>query len=274
MIPTKFQPLSTTIWAEMTGPWLEQAFYYEVINKQPQFKREYLPGFWTDFENLSGCSNIGSSAGIEILEFLNSLDKNKKYFTLVQNDEGLQCYHPGNILVFGAGGVGDIPIPLWLPNTPIVQNMPRDHWVTFQGTLGAGSNRTGARGIMLEKLKYSTGFEFIPFSNRASYFHILQTSEFGLCPRGWGKTSARLYETMASGAIPIYIWDDMEWLPYKDVLDWSEFSISVNVSDCGSIPDRIQSCNIEKMRKRIIDIFQEYFTISGILKQVVRMVNL
>ena len=72
MIPTKFQPLSTTIWAEMTGPWLEQAFYYEVINKQPQFKREYLPGFWTDFENLSGCSNIGSSAGIEILEFLNS----------------------------------------------------------------------------------------------------------------------------------------------------------------------------------------------------------
>lgn len=44
--------------------------------------------------------------------------------------------------------------------------------------------------------------------------HVMRESSFSLAPRGLGRTSFRLFETMHLGLIPIYVWDDYEWLPY------------------------------------------------------------
>jgi hypothetical protein len=62
-------------------------------------------------------------------------------------------------------------------------------------------------------------------------------SKFALAPRGYGKSSFRFFEIFQLGCIPIYVWDDVEWLPYKDILDYSKFCISLNVSDINKLPE-------------------------------------
>ena len=43
-----------------------------------------------------------------------------------------------------------------------------------------------------------------------------------LSPRGWGRTLFSLCETIRLGNIPIYIWDDIPWIPYKSI--WYKYA--------------------------------------------------
>ena len=69
------------------------------------------------------------------------------------------------------------------------------------------------------------------------YIEKTLNSKFALAPRGYGKSSFRFFEIFLLGSIPIYVWDDVEWLPYKDILDYSKFCISLNVSDINKLPE-------------------------------------
>ena len=55
-------------------------------------------------------------------------------------------------------------------------------------------------------------------------FPKIKESYFSICPRGYGPTSFRLYESIQMGTVPIYI-SDKFFLPYIEFLDWSEFAI-------------------------------------------------
>ena len=48
-----------------------------------------------------------------------------------------------------------------------------------------------------------------------SYKDLISESYFSLCPRGYGPTSFRLYESISLGTVPIYISDDFSY-PLKD----------------------------------------------------------
>ena len=60
-----------------------------------------------------------------------------------------------------------------------------------------------------------------------------------MAPRGYGRGSFRFYEIIQLGAIPIYIWDDIEWLPYKSLIDYSQFAISINIKNLDQLPNMI-----------------------------------
>ena len=51
------------------------------------------------------------------------------------------------------------------------------------------------------------------------FVELMSRSVFALCPRGYGRTSYRMYEALQLGCIPVYIHDE-PWLPYADELDW------------------------------------------------------
>ena len=44
----------------------------------------------------------------------------------------------------------------------------------------------------------------------------MSSSRYALVPRGFGRTSYRVVEVMQMGVVPVYIWDDIEWIPYMD----------------------------------------------------------
>ena len=57
---------------------------------------------------------------------------------------------------------------------------------------------------MRSKLNGADGFHIRP--KLQNWIRFIQDSQFHLCPRGAGPTSYRLYESLQTETIPIYIW--------------------------------------------------------------------
>jgi hypothetical protein len=66
-----------------------------------------------------------------------------------------------------------------------------------------------------------------------SFIELAVKSKFCLCPRGYGLNSFRLYEAMQLGCVPVIITDE-PYLPWKDELNWNEFSVLIT-------PDKISN---------------------------------
>ena len=73
---------------------------------------------------------------------------------------------------------------------------------------------------------------------RADYARLMRRSRYVLSPRGHGPSSFRLFETLASGRVPVIISDD--WLPPPRV-DWAQCSIRVREKDVDAIPDLLRA---------------------------------
>lgn len=71
-----------------------------------------------------------------------------------------------------------------------------------------------------------------------NYVGLIQMSKFVLCPRGFGMSSVRFFETMASGRIPVLISDETK-LPIEHKINYDEFVLRVKESEIDSIPQKI-----------------------------------
>ncbi len=115
------------------------------------------------------------------------------------------------------------------------------------------------------------GFVHRSPSRYAAYHRLIAQSRFTLCQRGFGPTSFRLYETLALGSIPIYIWDDFPWLPYEDKLDWTRLALILQASDLDRLPELIQSTT-DDQQQNMLDYaashFDNYFSYPGVCEQI------
>ena len=93
-------------------------------------------------------------------------------------------------------------------------------------------------------------------------------SKFTLCPRGYGKNSFRMYECMQLGSIPIYIYDD-DWRPFKDILNWDDFSISIHYNQLDTLKSKLESLtedNIKLMSENCIKVYDSFFSLESVCK--------
>jgi len=116
------------------------------------------------------------------------------------------------------------------------------------------------------------------FFNNVRFVHIykkmLTESIFSLCPRGTGVSSIRLWESMASGTIPVIISDGYK-LPLENAIDWSSFSVIIKEKDVEKIPQILVSVPEQRrieMMKSVINIYDEYFNYENLQKTI--MINL
>jgi hypothetical protein len=65
---------------------------------------------------------------------------------------------------------------------------------------------------------------------RREFLENLIESDYGVCVRGKGNYSFRLYEVLAAGRIPLFI-DTKCVLPYEDEIDWHKHCVWVDESD-------------------------------------------
>jgi hypothetical protein len=72
---------------------------------------------------------------------------------------------------------------------------------------------------------------------RSLYSETVIRSKFVLCPRGHGRSSFRLFETLAAGRVPVIISDD--WLAPPGV-DWDECAIRVRESEAHSVGEVLE----------------------------------
>lgn len=107
---------------------------------------------------------------------------------------------------------------------------------------------------------------------RIGYMKNMTDNTFILCMRGEGNFSYRLYETMMMGRIPIII-DSEQVFPFDNVIDYSKFSIRIDINNINSIEEiiynKIKSFTKEEimtMQKNSREAWLEYFSPLGWIK--------
>jgi len=255
-----------------TGIKLEDYFYQRWIADPPRgLHRKYVPIFWTYVY----CAKHRRRFFL-MRKTLRSVQV--PAFTVVQHARGIhRMRKPKCVLTFAAGGVGDVPIPLVYDMPPPAAPVDRKLLAHFSGNIRSKPNNHGKiRSKMQAAMAGINDVVVVDTAGRprrrVPVAKSMRQCVFALCPRGFGKTSFRLYEAMYYGAIPVYIYD-VPWLPYTDVLDWSEFSILCHISQIDSLAARLRAISpgaIRQMQAKVAELVPEFFTLDGVYNQIIR----
>lgn len=206
-------------------------------------------------------------------EYIDTLPKGKKFFTVVQYDDGLMVDFP-NCLVFSAGGKPDdaIPIPLLCDPHKINGEVKKDIPISM-----ICNQDTHPIRKQIAKAMYGKEYCYIARHYGDKYVDTIRRSYFTICPRGYGKTSFRLYEAIQLGTIPVYI-SDSHWLPFQDhYVDWYQFC---PMSNNGRIDGLLTALYmITQNKKRYYDMYKDmdhykkYFTYDSVAMYIRREVE-
>ena len=295
-IPTIFQPSYKSNYPEYSsGKNIEEICFQYFLENKDSINSEYiyLPVFWTSYYVINNFFN-----NLDILyTWLNTLNKNKKYFTIVQCALGIfvQDFNL-NITVFSAGGGGvnlnnkntineinyygvtrsifygnkgnyDIPL-ICNPLFPCI-NINKDIFCSFMGRFDTHK----CRFDMKKALQNDSKFKIFNSVNFEEYKNILNRSIFTLAPRGFGYTSFRIYEAILANSIPIYIWEDKKILPYSDEINWEDISIIIHTNDINTLPEILSNINIKKMQNNILEV-KHKFSFDYINNYIVKNISI
>ena len=236
------------------GFYMEEYFLNNAIAKNIFYDRNgrlYIPALWTNFQLAPWFKKYGRVMQTVLFDFVNTHPCDNGYFTVVQHDDGPFLRLPKNTLIYGACN-GHIPLPLIYENkknTLIELGQSNTKSFSEREILCSfvGCTTHKVRNQCVDILAKVPGFDFtipekgwtlnVEKPNQDVFIEKTINSKFALAPRGYGKSSFRFFEIFQLGCIPIYVWDDVEWLPYKQILDYSKFCISLNVSDINKLPE-------------------------------------
>jgi hypothetical protein len=255
------------------GLYLEDYFIKFFCDNNYELERYFIPVSWTT------CYNDNCFQGIQHL--LNQLDITKKYFTVAQHDDAIREKLPPDTICFNAGGNGGgIPIPLICSSISdeIRPQVERDIFCSFVGSM-THPIRTFIYNVLQNNNKYilhnrqwSYSVGDVDFNN---FLNITSRSIFSLCPRGYGRSSFRLYEVMQLGSIPVYIYDQ-KWCPFEDEIDWNNFSVLIEAKDIQNIDLILSSINQDKIRQmqdNLYNYWYKNFTMESICKKLFKILN-
>lgn len=259
------------------GPWVENYFYYRYLTDRRLRKRvgesgfEYLPIAWTDF---AGRVTPQVKGGLR--RWMEQLSPERRYFTIDElPHHGLRAEVPDNVLVFAAGAKGDFGIPML--KHPVRRRVVEKRWqVGFMGGIGPLKDHQGIRSEILRVFSDRPGFanpregtyrEFLEFTRRCRYT---------LCPRGYGPTSFRMYEALALGSVPVYIWEELCWLPFQDSVDWDRLAVVVPRAEVPTLPARLEAISDAEYADKIAygnDCWKQSFTYDGVCENICRILE-
>lgn len=204
--------------------------------------RHYLPILWTSFYVNYNYGN-DKAATAKLQEFIDSLYKSKKYFTVLQYDDGILNDISGlDIKVFGSGGGRiDFPIPLICQPHPYTFNSNRDVFASFSGSM----THPVRKEIMRLSPRVFNLFRK-PLQIK-DYCAQMARSVFALAPRGYGQSSFRICEALQYGSIPVYISD--HWIVPGNI-DFNEYGVLVHNDEVRNLEKILKSITPEQIRSK------------------------
>lgn len=256
----------------------EEYFYNWFIQNKPQADRTYLPIFWTNYYI---SKNYAQQDISEINKFLDTLDKNKQYFTIIQWDDGIvNPFQYKNIYVFGQGGgggkngyIGDYAIPLICQSNPNIKIENKDIFASFIGVIYGRNNLI--REKLHNDLRQKNGYVFENSISYDAFSNVMSRSTFSLCPRGYGATSFRICEALQHGSIPVYI-SDKPWIPFNTIIDFNDYGVIINEKDIDNIDNILKSISKQEIDNKINIgkyIYKEYYSYNGCAHKIIKLIN-
>jgi len=268
-----------------TGDHLEEAFV-KFWQSEGHGSRKLIPVHWTAVYNHRVKEGLGPGSPNdnlrnELKRYLNSLDKNEKYFVVSTHDDAPKEELPPNTVVFAAGGNSrkiDVPIPLTCGPHNITEDPIRTIPCSFVGSMthpirNALLSRVHKQpGVLVQAFEWK---EKIPDQQVDLFKQIAQRSIFSLCPRGYGATSYRLYEAIQLGSIPVYV-SDKHLLPWSDEIEWEEFCVVAKpnqIEDVLSMTLGLTSKKVKLMQSNLENIWTKHFSIEATCKHIEKRVK-
>lgn len=126
-----------------------------------------------------------------------------------------------------------IPYTHLLPMLNISEDHPRQTLLYFKGARHrhrGGLVRDKLWGLLEKEPGVVIEEGFPNSTGREQSIQGMRSSEFCLHPAGDTPTSCRLFDAIASLCIPVIVSDNIE-LPFEGMIDYTEFSVFVSVSD-------------------------------------------
>lgn len=248
------------------GLYLEDYFIERYSSENLDVSRYLIPVSWTT------CYVENKINGLQ--QLIDSLDRTKKYFTVAQHDDAIREILPPDTLCFNAGGNGGgVPIPLICSpiSTEEIEDVDRDIFCSFVGSI-----THPIRSYLLQSLGNKEGYYFsarnwtssVSDGELQNFISITKRSIFALVPRGYGRSSFRLYEVMQLDAIPVFVYDE-PWFPFEGDLDWDSFSVRVHVSQIEKIDQILKSIDVDtinSMRRSLSSVWSENFNMNSVYK--------
>jgi hypothetical protein len=220
-------------------------------------RRIYLPVFWTSyFVN----HNYGQDTARknDLQEYVDSLPRDLKYFTIVQYDDGCLIDFRGlDILIFNMSTEG-FPIPLTCMDHPYTFDVPRETFSSY-----VGSNTHPLRNHLKQTVRGGR-------LDIKDYCELHARSIFSLCPRGYGANSFRIKEALQYGAIPVYI-SDVFIEPFY--VNFEEYGVKISpkqVAHMDYILKSIPSDVIEQLRARGREVYKEFYQYEGLRESILK----
>jgi len=269
------------------GLYLEEYFLKKIKEKKPILKRKYIPALWTNFQIEGWFGSNKQDMQNELNKWLNENPSENGYFTVVQYDDGPLLKLPENTIVYGACS-GDIPVPLIyqdLNNTLV--NIPKKTFseksilCSFVGNITSNHVQPNVREVMTTVLSNNPKFMFYnsggwtPSVNvdlQKKFVNITIDSKFSLAPRGYGRGSFRFFECFQLGTIPIYIWNDNEWLPFKNEIKYNKLCVTIHISQINNLEKILDSITEEKYTEMFeyYNQIKHFFELEGMTNQIIK----
>lgn len=252
----------------------EEYFFNRYNETKIETEREYIPVLWTSYYINR---NYGQGDISDLQRYLDSLDREKKYFTIVQYDDNiLNDLKDLDIIIFAQGGWGKYKsksycIPLSCKSN-LSDKKNKDVFASFVGCI---RGRHIIREKMFSVLSNDSKYVISETLGYEAFVDIMEKSKFSLCPRGYGLTSFRIHESLKAGSIPVYLYDD-EFLPFSDELDFSEIGVKINIHDIDNINKILCDLSEEKiidMRAKGQYYLQKYFEYEGCFSSIIKKIN-
>lgn len=269
------------------GFYLEEYFLNKIRNEEPILKRKYIPALWTNFQIEGWFQDKKHEMQQSLNEWLQNNPSENGYFTIAQYDDGPLLQLPHNTIVYGACS-GDIPIPLIYQDiTNTLESFPKKSFqeksilCSFIGNITSNHIQPNVRQIMFDTFSNNSNFKMInsggwtPSVNQdlqQIFINNTIDSKFALAPRGYGRGSFRFFECFQLGTIPIYIWNDIEWLPFTNGIDYNKLCISIHISEINNLETMLQSVREEDYNNKMeyYHTIKHLFQLEGMSNQIIQ----
>jgi hypothetical protein len=270
----RFRTAPVHEYAGYSGPWIENIFITKYMSKPLSFFNGLIPLFvqWIDTDIVSKREFNNLNAFLS-----QALRPNVLYMAVSQGDIGLgKCgtEHP-NILALACGGYGHVPVPLIRGEIPWVEPP-----LKYEQDFGFfGNARQSSRPDMLKIVKETAEGLNMTFKSGhgPSWKQDMEHTKYNLAPRGYGRSSFRFAESVQMGRIPVFVYDDLPWIPY----DGSNISVGLYGFSGGLNAVRnhtllketvwaIGNMTEEGYQKKLQALrnVRKYFTYEGVFEQV------
>jgi hypothetical protein len=253
-----------------------EKYFFNYMLQHPEFMDKYIPIFWTENQ----IPVLHKALAEKRQKAVGTLKKDTVYFTVVQHDDGITNTRLPKTVIFGMGGVGTIPLPLTYENTELFQkykDVPKTIFCSFIGSLTHPCRLESVKqlrekpNVVIMTNPWSSN---VSAENQTKFLEIMSQSRFSLAPRGYGKSSFRMYEALNMKSVPVYVYDE-PWLPYKEILDWSKMAVLVHVKDIPTLYETLDAISDEEIANMhaYYEKYKHLFTYDGMCEYILKKFN-